>query len=51
MDGGPVFVSPLRLADDTLRLHEQVLAVDEGLLIGLVRRESLEGAGDSPVGS
>ena len=53
MDGGPVFVSPMRLADDTLRLHEQrVLAVaDEGLLIGLVRRESLEGAGDSPVGS
>ena len=30
--GGPVFVSPMRLADDTLRLHEQrVLAVaDEG---------------------
>jgi hypothetical protein len=51
--GDPVFVSPLRLADDTLLLHpEKVLAVaDEGLLIGLVRRESLEGAGASAVGS
>jgi hypothetical protein len=49
----PVFVGPLRLADDTLRLHrERVLAVaDEGLLIGLVRRERLEGAGDAAVGS
>jgi hypothetical protein len=49
----PVFVSPLRLADDTLRLHEErVLAVAaEGLLVGLVRRESLEGAGDAAVGS
>jgi hypothetical protein len=51
--GDPVFVSPLRLADDTLRLHEEkVLAVAaEGLLVGLVRRESLEGAGDAAVGS
>jgi hypothetical protein len=51
--GDPVFVSPMRLADDTLRLHEEkVLAVaDEGLLIGLVRRESLEGAGAAAVGS
>ena len=51
--GDPVFVSPMRLADDTLLLHSQkVLAVaDEGMLIGLVRRESLEGAGTSPVGS
>jgi hypothetical protein len=51
--GDPVFVSPMRLADDTLRLHDQnVLAVaDEGLLIGLVRRQSLEGAGDAAVGS
>jgi hypothetical protein len=51
--GEPVFVGPMRLADDTLRLHgEKVLAVaDEGLLIGLVRRESLEGAGDAAVGS
>ena len=51
--GEPVFVGPLRQADDTLRMHEEsVLAVaDEGVLIGLVRRERLEGAGDSPVGS
>jgi hypothetical protein len=51
--GEPVFVSPMRLADDTLRLHgEKVLAVaDQGLLIGLVRRESLEGAGGAAVGS
>ncbi len=51
--GDPVFVSPMRLADDTLRLHDQnVLAgADEGLLIGLVRRQSLEGAGDAAVGS
>jgi hypothetical protein len=51
--GDPVFVSPLRLADDTLLLHPQnVLAVaDEGMLIGLVRRESLETAGTSAVGS
>jgi len=51
--GDPVFVSPLRLADDTLLFHPQkVLAVaDEGMLIGLVRRESLETAGRSAVGS
>jgi CBS domain-containing protein len=51
--GDPVFVSPLRNARDTLLLHpERVLAVaDEGMLIGLVRRESLESAGDSAVGS
>lgn len=51
--GEPVFVSPLRLADDTLLLHqEKVLAVaDEGMLIGLVRRESLEEAGGAAVGS
>ena len=51
--GDPVFVSPLRLADDTLLFHpEKVLAVaDEGMLIGLVRRESLETAGASSVGS
>lgn len=51
--GEPVFVSPLRLADDTLLLHPQkVLAVAaEGMLIGLVRRESLETAGASAVGS
>jgi hypothetical protein len=49
----PVYVSPLRLADDTLRFHsENTLAVaDAGLLVGLVRREGLMKAGDSPVGS
>ncbi len=51
--GDPVFVSPLRLADDTLRVHEEkVLAVAaEGLLVGLVRRERLVGAGAAAVGS
>jgi hypothetical protein len=51
--GDPVFVSPLRNADDTLLLHpENVLAVaEEGMLIGLVRREILERVGDSAVGS
>lgn len=51
--GEPVYVSPLRLADDTLRIHkESTLAVaDEGLLVGLVRREGLERAGKSPVSS
>jgi hypothetical protein len=51
--GDPVFVSPLRLADDTLLFHpEKVLAVaDQGMLIGLVRRESLEIAGTAAVGS
>lgn len=51
--GEPVFVSPLRLADDTLLFHpEKVLAVaDDGMLVGLVRRESLESAGASSVGS
>ncbi|MGH8915266.1 MAG: hypothetical protein ACRDZM_12220 [Acidimicrobiia bacterium] len=51
--GDPVFVSPLRLANDTLLLHPQnVLAVaDQGMLIGLVRRESLVTAGTSAVAS
>ncbi|HEX6300048.1 MAG TPA: hypothetical protein VF148_06260 [Acidimicrobiia bacterium] len=51
--GDPVYVSPLRLADDTLRIHrENTLAVaDEGLLVGLVRREGLMKAGTSPVAS
>lgn len=51
--GDPVYVSPLRLADDTLRIHkERTLAVaDEGLLVGLVRREGLMKAGTSPVAS
>jgi hypothetical protein len=51
--GEPVYVSPLRLADDTLRIHsEGTLAVaDAGRLVGLVRREGLVKAGTSPVAS
>lgn len=51
--GEPVYVSPLRLADDTLRFHsENTLAVaDAGRLVGLVRREGLMKAGTSPVSS
>ncbi len=49
--GEPVFVGPLRQADDTLRIHqEKVLAVaDDGVLVGLVRRDRLMAAGDAPV--
>jgi hypothetical protein len=49
--GEPVFVGPLRHADDTLRIHqEKVLAVaDDGVLVGLVRREKLIDAGDTAV--
>lgn len=51
--GEPVYVAPLRQADDTLRLHkEHTLAVaDAGRLIGLVRREGLVKAGGEPVAS
>lgn len=51
--GDPVYVAPLRHADDTLRTHgENTLAVaDEGILVGLVRRERLAEAGSEPVGS
>lgn len=51
--GEPVYVSPLRLADDTLRIHsENTLAVaDAGRLVGLVRREGLLKAGQGPVAS
>jgi hypothetical protein len=51
--GEPVFVGPLRQADDTLRLHPQrVLAVAEGgLLVGLVRRDRLTQIGSDPVAS
>lgn len=51
--GEPVYVSPLRLADDTLRFHdENTLAVaDAGRLVGLVRREGLMKAGGRPVAS
>lgn len=50
--GDPVYVAPLRQADDTLRFHaERTLAVaDQGRLIGLVRRDRLARAGVSPVG-
>jgi len=49
--GEPVYVAPLRHADDTLRMHtENTLAVaDQGRLIGLVRREGLVSAGGDPV--
>lgn len=51
--GEPVYVAPLRHADDTLRMHsEGTLAVaDEGRLVGLVRRSRLVEAGAAPVGS
>lgn len=51
--GEPVYVAPLRHADDTVRMHsENTLAVaEDGRLIGLVRRERLLTAGDAPVGS
>jgi hypothetical protein len=43
----PVFISPLREAADALLVHpQQILAVvDEGRLIGVVRRDRLEEAG------
>jgi hypothetical protein len=49
--GEPVYVAPLRQADDTLRLHqENTLAVaDQGRLVGLVRRSALVGVGHAPV--
>ena len=51
--GEPVYVAPLRQADDTLRIHPQnTLAVaDGGRLVGLVRREGLIRAGGDPVES
>lgn len=51
--GEPVYVAPLREAEDTLRFHDQkVLAVAElGRLIGVVRRDRLVGAGTTAVGS
>jgi len=51
--GEPVYVAPLRLSDDTLRMHnENTLAVaDEGMLVGLVRRAALMRAGKAPVGT
>ncbi len=49
--GDPVYVAPLRHADDTLRMHpENTLAVaDAGRLVGLVTRESLHKAGGDTV--
>lgn len=49
--GEPIYVAPLRQADDTLRMHtENTLAVAErGRLVGLVRREGLVKAGSAPV--
>lgn len=50
--GDPVFVGPLLHVGDTLRIHKEgTLAVaDGGRLVGLVRRERLEGLGsDAPV--
>ncbi len=49
----PVFVGPLHLASDALRLYEfpVIAVVDNGLLVGVVRRTVLEAAGDeTPVG-
>lgn len=49
--GEPVYVSPLHLASDTLRVrNESTIAVaSEGRLVGLVRRDRLESAGDGVV--
>lgn len=49
--GDPVYVAPLRHADDTLRIHaEGVLAVaEQGRLVGLVSRRSLMEAGSEVV--
>lgn len=49
----PIYVAPLRQADDTLRMHsENTLAVaEEGRLVGLVRRQGLVSAGQEPVES
>ncbi|MEX1038527.1 MAG: hypothetical protein WDZ96_06710 [Acidimicrobiia bacterium] len=49
----PVYVAPLLQAADTLRLHtENVLAVaEEGVLVGVVRREELSGVGNRTVAS
>lgn len=44
--GDPVFVGPLHHAGDTLRLHRQSLmaVVEDGRLVGVVRRDALESA-------
>lgn len=49
--GEPVYVAPLLQAADTLRLRtENVIAVaEDGLLVGVVRREDLQGASGKTV--
>ncbi|HUO45460.1 MAG TPA: hypothetical protein VM470_01370 [Acidimicrobiia bacterium] len=49
----PVFVGPLHHAGDTLRLHHHPLmaVVENGMLVGMVRRNALEQANsEAPVG-
>lgn len=49
--GEPVYVAPLLQADDTLRLRQEcVIAVaEEGMLVGVVRREALVAVGSELV--
>lgn len=49
----PIYVAPLLQAADTLRLHsENILAVaDKGMLVGVVRRETLAAVGNQAVAS
>ncbi len=51
--GEPVYVAPLLQADDTLLLrHEKVIAVaEEGMLVGVVRRDALVSVGSQSVAS
>lgn len=51
--GDPVYVAPLLQADDTLRLRkENVIAVaEQGLLVGVVRRDALTEVGSQSVAS
>lgn len=49
--GEPVYVSPLHLASDTLRVRSEskIAVASEGRLVGLVRRDRLKSAGDRVV--
>ena len=49
--GEPVYVAPLRNADDTLRMHQEntIAVAESGRLVGLVRRERLVNAGSDTV--
>ena len=49
--GEPVYVAPLRHADDTLRMHDEntIAVAESGRLIGLVRRDRLVRAGSDTV--